>query len=193
MKLPDGTILMHGKTPYDPVKAHEYYLRTRKLKGRKKGQEELSPFEKRRSLGKKADSFTVRLREGGTAKLTPQQLAEQKVYAAKRVADIKKKLTELNSLLKKKMAEARKSESESKKPPTAAEKAKANREAKQYRSKHQQELANKGKAAAAKKPAETKPKTDTVEGLKQQISEIQNSLKAAVERQRSLSSATKNG
>lgn len=37
MKLPDGTILMHGKRPYDPAKARAYYLRTRQLKGRKKG------------------------------------------------------------------------------------------------------------------------------------------------------------
>lgn len=37
MQLPDGTTLMHGKRPYDPVKARAYYLRTRKLKGRKKG------------------------------------------------------------------------------------------------------------------------------------------------------------
>lgn len=41
MLLPDGTILVHrdanGMThAYDPVKAHEYYMRTRKLKGRKK-------------------------------------------------------------------------------------------------------------------------------------------------------------
>lgn len=43
MLLPDGTILVHkdenGFThAYDPVKAHEYYIRTRQLKGRKKGQ-----------------------------------------------------------------------------------------------------------------------------------------------------------
>lgn len=37
MKLPDGTVLMHGKRPYDPAKARAYYLRTRQLKGRKKG------------------------------------------------------------------------------------------------------------------------------------------------------------
>lgn len=37
MKLPDGTVLMHGSQPYDPKKAHDYYLRNRKLKGRKKG------------------------------------------------------------------------------------------------------------------------------------------------------------
>lgn len=37
MKMPDGSTLMHGSAPYDPVKARAYYLRTRKLKGRKKG------------------------------------------------------------------------------------------------------------------------------------------------------------
>jgi len=37
MQLPDGTTLMHGAKPYDPAKARAYYLRTRELKGRKKG------------------------------------------------------------------------------------------------------------------------------------------------------------
>ena len=36
MKLADGTIIMHGKRPYDPAKARAYYLRTRHLKGRAK-------------------------------------------------------------------------------------------------------------------------------------------------------------
>lgn len=36
MRLPNGTTLMHGTTPYDPAKARAYYLRTRKLKGRNK-------------------------------------------------------------------------------------------------------------------------------------------------------------
>ena len=42
MLLPDGTLLITMDSDgmahaYDPVKAHEYYLRTRELKGRKKG------------------------------------------------------------------------------------------------------------------------------------------------------------
>ncbi len=32
----ESTALAHERAPYDPVKAREYYLRTRKLKGRKK-------------------------------------------------------------------------------------------------------------------------------------------------------------
>lgn len=47
MRLPDGSILMHGdlehRAPYDARKAHEYYLRTRKLKGREKGNAEPTP------------------------------------------------------------------------------------------------------------------------------------------------------
>ena len=197
MRLPDGTILMHARAPYDPVKAHQYYLRTRELKGRRKGRVQL-PTDKSRpvvkpSLSKRAETFTVKLDGGKTAKLTSQQLTEQKVYAAKRVADIKSKLAELNGLLKQRMAEARQAEAKAKKGPTAADKAEAARESKKYREKHQQELSTKRKAATEKKPVPTKPTTDTVEGVKQVITEVQGRLKAAVERQRSLSSATKNG
>lgn len=32
---PDDSALIHGRAPYDPAKAREYYLRTRKLKGRR--------------------------------------------------------------------------------------------------------------------------------------------------------------
>lgn len=43
MKLPDGSTLMHGdlahRAPYDPRKAHEYYLRTRRLQGRRRASE----------------------------------------------------------------------------------------------------------------------------------------------------------
>lgn len=35
--LPNGDVLVHGKKVYDAAKAHDYYMRTRKLKGRKKG------------------------------------------------------------------------------------------------------------------------------------------------------------
>ena len=43
MQLPNGSVLMHDRSPYDPKKAHEYYLRTRKLKGRKKGVTQPAP------------------------------------------------------------------------------------------------------------------------------------------------------
>jgi hypothetical protein len=57
MRLPDGTILMHGKQPYDALKAHQYYLRTRHLKGRKK-----------------SDSYTIITSDGKTVQISAEKL-----------------------------------------------------------------------------------------------------------------------
>ncbi len=194
MKLPDGTTLMHGKAPYDPRKAHEYYLRTRELKGRKKGG--LQPAMGRKmsakpTMGAKTApaTYTVTVR-GRTAKLTAKQLKEQKAYAAERVTSIKKKLAQLNAELKKRVVEAMRAAKEAEKPDTAAEKAESARESKQYRDKHKQELKNKGKKAASETKEE---KPDGIAELKETIAGVQKSLAAAVERQRALTSATKNG
>lgn len=43
MTVPDDSALFHSGRRYDPVKAREYYLRTRNLKGRKKGSSEVAP------------------------------------------------------------------------------------------------------------------------------------------------------
>lgn len=178
MKAADGTILMHGTAPYDPAKAHDYYVRTRQLKGRRKGQ----------------TTYTVKGRHGGTVQLTKQQLVEQQAYAAKRVAEIKSKLSDLRKDLEKRMAEAHKADAKAKRGPTAADKREAAKESEQYRDKHKQQLTNKRKRAAAKKPvADKKKKTSSVSEVKAQITTVKTNLHAAVERQRSLSSATKNG
>lgn len=191
--LPDGTVIMHGDVPYDPVKAHEYYLRTRKLHPRQKAAE----VDKLAGREKKPVTFTIRTAKGNTVKLTAQQLAEQRAYANRRVVQIKKKLSELSVELHKRMAEAKKREADAKKPPTAAEKAKAARDAKQYRDKHQQELANKAKQASAKGGSSSsstpKSKTETVASLKEEIIRTRDSLKRAVANQRALATAQKNG
>ncbi len=180
MKLPNGTILKHGRTPYDPVKAHQYYLRTRQLKGRKKG-----------------TSYTVQYK-GKTVKLSAKELAEQRAYAAKRINDIKQRLSELNSKLREALSSAKekkaKSKLESSKAPSAAEKSKAARESRKYRDKHQQELATKSRKAAAKtKKGEDKSKsTDPVVQLENRIEKIRETLKTAVARQRALAGATRN-
>lgn len=203
MRLPDGTILMHGTTPYDPVKAHEYYMRTRELKGRRKGQQVMpSGATGRNRAGmptyfKRTTTFTVKLPDGTTTVLTAQQLNEQKAYAQKRVNEIKQNLAKLSSELKKKMADAKAQEAKAKanadKPPTAAEKRKAAKESKQYRQEHQQELANKRKAAGTKTSTKSEPKSNSVADLESQISEIKGRLTVALAQARSLTSATKNG
>jgi transcription initiation factor IIF auxiliary subunit len=178
MARPNSVPLMHVKAPYDPVKAHEYYLRVRELKGRGKG----------------SQGFTVRS-NGKETRLSQQQLVEQQAYAAKRVNDIKNRLADLTSQLRKAMSEARrkkaKSDHEASKPKTAAEKSKAARESKKYQKKHQGELATKKKQADAKK-SKTKTKADPVAELEAKIEKVKGSLRAAVAIQRSLASATKN-
>lgn len=57
MRLPDGTQLMHGEGVYDPKKAHEYYLRTRELKGRKKGQVKVPSTKKSNSASSKGQEI----------------------------------------------------------------------------------------------------------------------------------------
>lgn len=192
MKLEDGTILMHDHAPYDPVKAHEYYIRTRHLKGRQRGRA-VTVRSHTRNVGGKSQSYTVTLGNGKTVTLTRQQLIEQQAYAAKRVAEIKTRLTELTDKLKKMLEEARKRKADANKKPTAADKAKAAQKSKQYRQKHKQQLANKAKAARAKK-AKTPAKkhtthTFTVAELEHKITAIKSRLKAAVSIQRSLNSA----
>lgn len=176
MRTPDGAVLMHGPSPYDPKKAHAYYLRTRVLKGRKKG-----------------TSYTVKGSDGTTRTLSKKELATQKQNTAERVTKIKERLHELSGELSKRMAEARAAEAESKKGPTTADKTEAAREAKKYRDKNKQKLKNKAKSdAESKTPTTSEPKTDSVDELKQKVAKVKDILKSAVERQRSLSSATRN-
>lgn len=177
MRLPDGTILRHEQVPYDPVKAHEYYLRTRNLKGRTK-----------------SSAYTVSLAGGKKVQLSRQQLVEQQAYAAKRVDEIKARLVELGTQLRKLMTEAKAKKAKSKrkadKSPTAAEKTKAARESKQYRQKHQQTLASKAKRTKKSKP--TKSKADPVAELETKIKQVKSNLSAAVATQRALTTATRN-
>lgn len=176
MQLPDGSVLMHGGAPYDPAKAHEYYLKTRHLHPRKKGY----------------GTYTVN--EGGHAvKLSADQLAEEKAYAAHRVAQSKAKLAALNKVLKVRLDAAHKKPAHPK-PLTAAEKAKAARDAKQYRAKHKQTLANKAKkSGGAATKAATPKKHLTTAALKKEIVVAKQSLKTAVAKQRELATAKLNG
>lgn len=172
MRLPDGTTLMHGKAPYDPVKAHEYYLRIRQLKGRKKG-----------------SGYTVNLGGGKTVQLSEQQLIEQRAYAAKRVNDIKTRLVELGTKLHKMMETTKR---QANKTPTASDKAKAARESKQYREKHKQQLATKRRVESKHGSAKTKSKKDSVAELEHKIGQVKTNLRAAVAKQRALAAATRN-
>lgn len=193
MRLPDGTILMHAGAPYDPVKAHEYYIRTRHLKGRRHGR---SVPVRAHTRNLKAGSYTVRLPNGKTVTLTRQQLVEEQVYAAHRVTQITNRLHELGDKLKKMLHEAETKKANANKKPTAADKRKAAQKSKQYRQKHKQQLANKAKQAKSKTPPKKKTTThhtDTVAEIKSKITTIKTRLQDAVNIQRALIAAKPRG
>lgn len=84
----DEILLLHGNQPYDPQKAREYYLRTRELKGRKKGTAE--------PVGQKRIA---------KPKLTPQQ---KRAATEAKVAKLKKRLEHLKKALAELVAAAKK-------------------------------------------------------------------------------------
>lgn len=181
MRLPDGTTLMHAGQPYDPAKAHDYYLRTRKLKGRKKGA--TSP------TGGKAAPGAVGGKPVRKKKSDPAEIAKLKAHTAARVAVLKKKLHELQTELKKRMAEAEKSAKKADKKPTAADKHAQARDAKKYRDKHKQELKTKAKAASSgggSSKSKAKGQQEGIDNLKKTIDDVRTKLTAAVARQRAL-------
>lgn len=139
---------------YDPVRAHEYYERTKKLKGRQKGVARLPAASRRRSgqdprLGKSQEQIS---RDAKT---------KQRKELATRIQSLENKLkilqTKIREMEAQEASENRKSKAkkeraakEKDKPKTAAEKAEAARESKQYRKKHRQELESKAKKASDK-------------------------------------------
>jgi len=165
---------MHAGSPYDPVKAHEYYIRTRQLKGRKPG------------AGRPG---------GGIAPPRAADNQQRKIAAAEQVARLRSKLAQLQTELKKRMAEARKADAEAKKPATAAEKRQAAKDAKKYRDKNQQKVKAAAKKAAAKSSGggggasaskSSSKGGNSVEDLKRTIDRVRTDLAAAVARQRAL-------
>jgi hypothetical protein len=188
MRLPNGEILMHANAPYDPKKAHEYYLRTRKLKGRKK-----APSKPPKLGGLGSRSAFVRTtppvkKTTQISELSPQQKRELQVVARARVQKAQQKLNELNKKLKDQLAEAKKAEREADKPKSAADKSKDAREAKKYREKHKTEISTKSKAKRATGTASGKDtsSSNSVEGLKKQIAVAEKALATAKAKQKAL-------
>jgi hypothetical protein len=185
VRLPNGEVLMHANAPYDPKKAHEYYLRTRKLKGRKPGSAQ--PPKLVPAGGRKIPKAPPK-KHTQISDLSPQQKREMAVVARARVQKAQQKLNELNKKLKDKLAEAKKAERDAKKPKTAAEKSKDAREAKKYRQSHKTEISTKSKAkrGADKAAGKDTSSSNSVEGLKKQIASAEKELATAKAKQKAL-------
>lgn len=184
---------------YDPVYARQYYLRTRKLKGRRKA-----------SKPPAAGGLAGAIAEvgGPGRKPDPSVRARQRRELAARIANLEQKLQKLETLIRKKETEekqaAQKSAAkkeraakEAAKPDTAAEKAKKAREAKQYRAKNQQKIKSKAdkpdsksgggsKAGSSTDKKAAKPSAQSVGDLKKLATKVRGQIATAKTRLRSL-------
>lgn len=183
MRTPTEVELQHFSAGYDPVKAREYYLRTRKLKGRKKGSSTApSGRDPRTGLSKEQIQKNAR--------------AKQRKELSERIARLDGKLKQLEAKIRemehKEASEDRKGKAkkeraakERDKPKSAAEKAKDARESEKYRDKHKQELKAKAKKASNqsgggsdKKKASSK-KSTTLGDLKTLATKVKGQIAVA--------------
>jgi len=91
----DPTVIAHERerAPYDPVKAREYYLRTRKLKGRKKKQK--TPDDVKKEYQGKLTKFlgTLPMGKKGDLKKTAQFVNRMRKMSDKEMVAEAKRLT----------------------------------------------------------------------------------------------------
>ena len=147
---------------YDPVKAHEYYMRTRKLKGRKPGSGQPKPTPKASPVNSRAKQ-----RQALSAAI---KLMESKLQDLE--ALIKKKEHEEASSNRKSKAKRERAAKEHTKPKTAAEKAKQARENKKYRDKHKQKLKSDAKSKSG--GGSSRGKSSATDSSNKSLSELKS-------------------
>lgn len=166
----DDSALIH-EAPYDPSKAREYYLRTRKLKGRKAGAGDPQPSG--RSGSAKAPTGKPRGRPKKTA-------AQKRKEAEVQVAALKKRLERLKEVLSELVKAAKARSGVETKTDKAKSKAQKNQDAKA-----KTPLTAKQKREAAKKAKENYDKTNSpekdVQELQAQIKDIKAKIQKAIE------------
>lgn len=176
MKTPTEFQISQLAHVYDPVKAHQYYLKTRKLKGRKPGKGD----------DPKSPGFSNSLKVGATkAKRSHDAKIRQRKELAAAIRNLEDKLKKLEALIRKKQHEESADNREAKakkeraakekdKPKTAAEKAEIARENKKYREKNQQKLKSDakrrdssggGSSSKTKKDSESGPSVSDLKAL----------------------------
>ncbi len=176
---PVNRLLTHYAIGYDPIKAHDYYMRTRQLHPRQKGNQP-------------AGSHTI----PGAKKVTPE-IMKQRAEVAQEVSSLQKKLGELNAALKVALSK----EGKNKLSPSQA-KARKKASSKKYQQSHKSQIKNKARSArlsklnkaratkaatgggSSKGSASTGPGSSTA--IKAAIAGVQKALVAAKARQRAL-------
>lgn len=200
MRPPTDFELQHFiKHEYNPAKAREYYLRTRELKGRKKGSEKVtyedgSVGTKTQARGKTAwkdprtgktmqqihkDARTKQRKELGDA------IQKMEGRLKKLEALIKKRLQDEKSEDRKGKAKKERAAKEADKPKSAAEKAEVSRENEKYRDKNQQKIKSDSKKDSGKSGGSSKDKSKSgkseksVSDLKSLASKVRGQISVA--------------
>lgn len=160
-------VMLKHMTDYDPAAAREYYLRTRKLKGRKKA---VGPVSASRRTSRAALPAVTRRPKAKAVVAKPKKSNAQKAKEVKaRVASLEKQLEQLRAVLALlvKQAKARSGvetpTKDSKKEPATTrknskQKAEAAKASKEYYEKHKNDDPSKRAAELEAKIAEVKGK-----------------------------------
>jgi hypothetical protein len=178
----DDSALFHAAEAYDPAKAREYYLRTRKLKGRKKGSQDEPAGDRQKGTAaiakvKKAAAPT----KSGEARRA--EIAAEVTRLRGRLEKLKKALAALVS-----DAKGRTGAKDDKSKPGA-------KDSKDSKGASKLSAADKKKAAERSKKWREKHKDKTPEqqvtALKEQIKDIKAKLKAAIAKAKEGQSSSK--
>lgn len=155
---------------YDPVKAHEYYVRTRKLKGREKGAGKTSSG-RAKSSGKSANAGSADRQKKAQERVTRLKATVSKIQSA---------ISEAEAALSAKRQTAAKTEKNSDGKTTAKER----QSAKEYRDKHKQEIAAKRRKTTSSSGGSSKSSSTSVsdmgvQDLRIRISKLKSALRDA--------------
>lgn len=187
MQTPTEFELQHLLGAYDPIKAHEYYLRNRELKGRQPGSSDTPRMGNTRARGE--DPRTGKTKE----QIHKNARTRQRQELTKQIQGMEQRLAKLEALIKKRTheeasedrkgkAKKERAAKEADKPKTAAEKAEAARESKKNRAKHQQREKNRDKESDkkdGKKDGKKKSGKHTVAELKVRVQQVKGQIQAA--------------
>jgi hypothetical protein len=170
---------------YDPVKAHEYYERTKKLKGRKRGQVQTSNG---RVPSRGRDPRTGKRMD----RIQKEARAKQRKELSTRIQSLSNKLNKLEAKIReleheeasedrKGTAKKERAAKEADKPKSAAEKAEAARESKKDRAKNQQQEKSKETSADSGSSSDKKSgsKTGRVSELKTLATKVKGQIAVA--------------
>ena len=175
------TQLLEHAHYYDPVKAHDYYMRTRRLKGRQHGSDQPGSSPRNGSNGSQNGKNNLPAKANPTARELRQQADE-------RTKALKVRIKRLEFVLERLVAEAKKRSGVETPPKHDAHKTSPAQKPEHHRQTQKEKQAQKRYDERHRKPAPHKPAPEStdkqlqnkIEQLQEKIQAIRRQLKQAV-------------